>query len=140
MADVLTRKQRSYNMSQIRGKDTKPEIKLRKLLFLKGLRGYRLHSKLLGKPDIVYPKYKVAIFVDGCFWHRCPECFRKPETRKKFWTKKINDNVKRDRKTNIMLARKDWEVLRFWEHEIRKDVKKCYSVIRGELLRRGFSG
>jgi DNA mismatch endonuclease, patch repair protein len=120
MTDVLTPSQRKFNMSRIRGKDTGPEIKLRKLLWSKGIRGYRIHPQLPGKPDIVFTKKKIAIFIDGCFWHKCPVCFQEPETRKEFWMKKINSNVERDLKNSKQLQEESWTVLRFWEHEIRK--------------------
>lgn len=136
MVDVLTKRQRSYNMSRIKGGDTKPELSLRKLLFKKGARGYRTHYKLLGKPDIVFPSKKVVIFIDGCFWHKCPKCFIKPETRKEFWLEKINGNVKRDKEVNKFLNKDKWKVLRYWEHEIRKDVDKVSKKIIKELRRR----
>ncbi|HBR21063.1 MAG TPA: very short patch repair endonuclease [Nitrospiraceae bacterium] len=129
MADVLTKKQRSYNMSRIKGRDTKPEIRFRKLLFKKGLRGYRLHYRLLGKPDIVFPNRKIIIFIDGCFWHKCPMCFIKPETRTEFWMKKINSNVKRDRKVNKILTNEGWTVLRFWEHDIKQEPERIISEL-----------
>jgi len=107
-------------MSQIRCKNTGPEIKLRKLLWSNGIRGYRIYYDLSGKPDIVFTRKKLAIFVDGCFWHKCPVCFQEPETRKEFWMKKINFNVERDLKITQQLQDEGWTVLRFWEHEIRK--------------------
>lgn len=137
MVDVLTKKQRSYNMSMIRGRNTQPEIRLRKFLFSKGLRGYRL-SGLLGKPDIIFPKYKTAIFIDGCFWHKCPEHFKEPVTRKTFWAKKINGNVKRDNEINKILITEGWTVLRFWEHEIEKAINECYNTVLNELLKKGY--
>ena len=120
MTDVLTKEQRSFNMSQIKGKDTKPEVTLRKQLRARGIRGYRIHYKLPGKPDIVFLKKKIAIFVDGCFWHKCPLCFVKPKTRAKFWTKKIESNIKRDTTVKELLEKEGWIVLRIWEHEIKK--------------------
>ena len=133
MTDVLTKEQRSYNMSQIKGRDTKPEISLRKLLFRKGARGYRTRYKLNGKPDIVFSKKKIVIFIDGCFWHKCPKCFIEPETRKKFWKEKLNGNVKRDREVNRLLEKEGWKVLRFWEHQIRKSAEKAAKKIMQEL-------
>jgi len=121
MADVLTKEQRSYNMSMIKGENTKPEIALRKLLFARGLRGYRLHYRLPGKPDIVFPKSRIAIFIDGCFWHKCPKCFVKPVTKRKFWEKKIDSNIKRDKIVNRELKKNKWKVLRIWEHEIKNE-------------------
>lgn len=106
-------------MSMIKGRDTKPEVFLRKLLSEKGIRGYRLYYNLLGKPDIVFPKNRIAIFIDGCFWHKCPKCFIKPETNRKFWNKKIDSNVKRDEIVNTELKEEGWEVIRIWEHELK---------------------
>jgi len=120
MTDVLTQEQRKYNMSRIRAKNTGPEVKLRKLLTAYGIRGYRIHYNLPGKPDIVFTKKKIAIFIDGCFWHKCPVCFQEPETRKEFWMKKIQSNVDRDTKVNEQLKNDGWMVIRIWEHEIQK--------------------
>lgn len=120
MADVLTKKQRSYNMAMIRGKNTGPELALRKTLSSEGIRGYRLHYKLPGRPDIVFPAIKLAIFVDGCFWHKCPKCFVRPRTRREFWDKKIKANTKRDKAVNLLLRKSGWKVLRLWEHQVRK--------------------
>jgi DNA mismatch endonuclease, patch repair protein len=121
MVDVLTKEQRKHNMSRIRGKNTTPEIKFRKLLYARGFRGYRIHPDLPGKPDIAFTRQKIAIFIDGCFWHKCPIDFKEPDTRKDFWLKKINSNVERDRKTDFELKSLGWTVFRVWEHEIRKD-------------------
>ena len=121
MTDVLSHDQRRYNMSRIQAKNTGPEVKLRKLLYAEGIRGYRIHYDLPGKPDIVFTKKKIAIFIDGCFWHKCPACFQEPETRKEFWTKKIQSNVDRDKKVNELLKDDGWTILRFWEHDVRKN-------------------
>jgi len=133
MTDVLTPKQRTYNMSQIRGKNTRPEVKLRKLLWSEGVRGYRIHYNLPGKPDIVFTKKKIAIFMDGCFWHKCPVCFQEPETRKEFWMKKIQSNIDRDKKVDKQLKDDGWTVIRIWEHEIKKEpenaVKKIIALL-----------
>lgn len=133
MADVLTPEQRKLVMSRIRGKDTGPELKIRKLLFAKGIRGYRVHYDLPGKPDIVFTRQKVVIFIDGCFWHKCPVCFREPETRKDFWMNKINSNVGRDMKNNQILKEMGWKVIRIWEHEVRKDPEAVVDLIIQEL-------
>lgn len=129
MTDVHSNKQRSYNMSRILGRNTGPEITLRQLLYSKGLRGYRLRSKLLGKPDVVFNRYKLVIFIDGCFWHKCPKCFVQPQTRKLFWKTKINNNVERDRKINQKLKKIGWTVIRLWEHEVNKNPDKCLNKI-----------
>jgi DNA mismatch endonuclease, patch repair protein len=129
MTDVLTSEQRKFNMSRILGKNTGPEIKLRKLLWSQSIRGYRIHYKLPGKPDIVFVKKKIAIFIDGCFWHKCPVCFQEPETRKEFWMKKIQSNIDRDKKVNDQLISEGWTIIRIWEHEIRKEPEKAVKKI-----------
>ncbi len=129
MTDVLTPEQRKLNMSRIRAKDTSPEKKLRQMLREKGIRGYRIHYNLPGKPDMVFVRKKIAIFIDGCFWHKCPVCFREPETRKEFWMKKIQSNVMRDEKINTQLKEQGWHVIRIWEHEIRKEPEKVTASI-----------
>ena len=108
MTDVHDKKTRSYNMSRIRSKDTKPEILVRKFLFGKGFR-YKLHDKTLpGKPDLVFLKYKIVIFIHGCFWHGHEGCkyFVVPKTRTKWWLNKINGNMVNDKKKKNSL--KNW--------------------------------
>jgi DNA mismatch endonuclease (patch repair protein) len=129
MTDVLTPSQRRYNMSKIHGENTGPEIKIRKMLFARGIRGYRIQFNIPGKPDLVFTKKKIAIFIDGCFWHKCPVCFQEPETRKEFWMKKIGSNVERDKKVNQQLQDEGWRVIRIWEHEIRKEPDKVVQRI-----------
>lgn len=124
MSDILNRAQRSYCMSRIRGKHTKPELLLRKALWAKGLR-YRLKNRLVGRPDIVFPSKRLAIFVDGCFWHGCPVHCRVPETNRLFWEEKLSRNMNRDNEVNRMLKQENWRVLRFWEHEIKKSLSGC---------------
>jgi len=133
MTDVLTPDQRKFNMSRIKGKNTGPEVRLRKLLWSQGVRGYRIHYNLPGKPDIVFTKKKIAIFIDGCFWHRCPVCFQEPATRKEFWMKKIQSNIERDKKVNTQLSDDGWNVIRIWEHEIRKNPSLVIEKIRENL-------
>lgn len=121
MADVHDEKTRSYNMSQIKGKNTKPEILIRKFLFSKGYR-FRLHDKKLqGKPDIVLPKYKTAIFVHGCFWHGHDNCryFVIPKTRTEWWLEKINRNKKLDCDNFCVLEQQGWKVLVIFECELK---------------------
>jgi DNA mismatch endonuclease (patch repair protein) len=133
MTDVHNQEQRKFNMSRIRAKNTGPEVKFRKLLFANGMRGYRVHYNLLGKPDVVFIKKKIAIFIDGCFWHKCPVCFKEPETRKEFWMKKINSNIERDKKADLQLQKDGWLVIRIWEHEIRKNPERCIEKIMEKL-------
>lgn len=120
MTDVHTREQRSRNMAAIRGKNTKPEMRVRSLLHSLGYR-FRLHRKdLPGKPDIVLPKYRVAIFVHGCFWH-CHTCRYGsvvPATRRDFWSEKRRGNVIRDRRQRRELKRAGWQVITIWECQI----------------------
>jgi DNA mismatch endonuclease (patch repair protein) len=123
MADVHDPETRSYNMSQIKGKDTKPEMLVRKYLFSKGFR-YRLHDKKLpGKPDIVLPKYKTVIFIHGCFWHGHESCkyFVIPKTRTEWWTEKINRNKANDSKAISSLKSNQWKVLIIWECQLKRD-------------------
>jgi DNA mismatch endonuclease (patch repair protein) len=119
--DVHTKEQRHFNMSQIRSKDTIPELTVRKYLWNNGYR-FRLHRKdLPGKPDIVLPKYHAVIFVHGCFWHRHNCRFAStPVTRKEFWEKKLNDNVERDKRNIQELTMLNWRILVLWECEIKK--------------------
>jgi DNA mismatch endonuclease (patch repair protein) len=133
MTDVLTPEQRAYNMSRIRGKNTAPEIKLRKMLFAAGVRGYRIHYNLPGKPDIVFVRKKIIVFVDGCFWHKCPADFQEPETRKDFWMKKIQSNIDRDKKINTQLKREGWTIIRIWEHEIKEEPENVVKKIIAQL-------
>jgi DNA mismatch endonuclease, patch repair protein len=122
MADVHDKKTRSYNMSQIKGKNTKPEMLVRKYLFSQGFR-YRLHDKKLqGKPDIVLPKYKMVIFVNGCFWHGHEGCryFVIPKTRTEWWVDKIEHNKVSDAHNFQVLERLGWKVLIIFECELRK--------------------
>ena len=123
MADVHSKETRSYNMSRIRSKDTKPELLVRKFLHAQGFR-YRLHVKdMPGKPDIVLPKYKTVIFVHGCFWHGHEGCkyFVVPKTRTEWWLNKINCNVNHDKSSKELLKTAEWKVLDIWECELKKD-------------------
>ena len=134
MSDVLTPEQRRKCMSSVRGADTGPEVILRKALWHKGLR-YRIRSKLPGKPDIVLPSYKVAIFVDGCFWHRCPEHGSIPKSNRAFWDQKIRRNVERDKEVNYLLEHDGWKVIRVWEHDIKQSLDKVVGNVLSSLPR-----
>ena len=121
MADVHTPAQRSYNMSRIKGKDTKPEMLVRRFLHSHGFR-YKLHDKTLpGKPDIVLPKYKTVIFVHGCFWHGHEGCKYAtiPKTRTEWWTNKINTNIKNDDKATKALQNDGWKIVILWECDLK---------------------
>ena len=120
MVDVLTPEQRRHNMSRIRGRDTKPEMLLRRGLHAAGLR-FRLHARdLPGRPDLVFPRFRAAVLVHGCFWHGhgCPMC-RLPATRPDFWVRKLEGNRARDQRTAEALARAGWRVMVVWECSLR---------------------
>lgn len=122
VADVHTPEQRSYNMSRIRGKNTKPEELVRKYLFAQGLRYRKNDARFPGKPDIVLPKYKTVIFVNGCFWHAHNGCkyFVWPKSNVDFWKKKINGNIQRDLHNNQLLSEQGWNVIVIWECQLKK--------------------
>lgn len=123
MVDVLTKKQRSYNMSRIRASETKIELKLKPLL--KSL-GFVYHPKnIIGNPDFINKKKKIAVFVDGCFWHKCPKHFKLPSSNKSFWKNKINRNAERDKEITKKLKKDDWKVIRIWGHNL-KTSRKSY--------------
>ena len=121
--DRISSERRSWNMSQIKSSNTKPEIIVRSFLHNAGLR-FRLHNKNLpGRPDIILKKYNMVIFVDGCFWHRhkgCKYCYT-PKSRKKFWKDKFEKNIKRDKVVNESYDSIDWKVIRIWECEINQE-------------------
>lgn len=132
VTDVLTKEQRHKNMQRITCKDTKPELLLRKEIWKAGLRYRKNYSKLVGKPDIVITKYKIAIFVDGDFWHAHNHLDNPGEqikTNSGFWKKKLRENVERDREINSVLVNQGWLVLRFWESDIKKNISKCVNEI-----------
>ena len=119
--DVHDKKTRSYNMSQIKGKDTKPEEIVRKYLFSKGFRYRKNDKRLPGTPDIVLPKHRTVIFVNGCFWHGHEGCkyFVVPKTNTEFWLNKINANRERDSRNHAALVADGWKVIDVWECELR---------------------
>ena len=121
MADVHTNEQRSYNMQQIRSRDTKPEMQVRKFLHAQGFR-YWLHDKKLpGKPDIILPKYRTVIFVNGCFWHGHEHCkyYAVPKTRTAWWLNKINTNKANDAKAVKALKKEGWKIITVWECKLK---------------------
>ena len=136
MADIVTTEVRSRMMRGIKGKNTKPEIQLRKQLFKAGFR-YRLHSKdLPGKPDIVLPKWNAVIFVHGCFWHRHKDCpfATTPSTRPEFWQQKFDDNVRRDARNQEALILSGWRVAIVWECGLRRDQERVACKITAWLI------
>lgn len=119
MTDVHTPAVRSRNMAAIRGKHTRPEMVVRRALHALGLR-YRLHARLPGRPDLVFPKHRAVLFVHGCFWHRhtCANGRVTPRTRAEFWKAKLTGNAERDRRNRHALRKAGWRVLVIWECEI----------------------
>lgn len=132
MADVHTKEIRSYNMSRIKGKNTKPEMLVRSFLHAQGFR-YKLHDKNLpGKPDIVLPKYKTVIFVNGCFWHGHKNCkyFVVPKTRTEWWLNKIKGNISNDQKASKALKKERWKVIIIWECRLKSaKIKKTLNSL-----------
>lgn len=126
MADVMTPKQRSRCMAAVKGKDTKPEMIVRKYLFSSGMRFRVQVRKLPGNPDIVLPKYKTVIFVNGCFWHGHEDCkyFRLPKSNVEFWKEKIGRNIERDRESMQALLDLGWKIIRVWECELRNKANR----------------
>lgn len=146
MADSITAEKRSWNMSRIHDRDTAIEVKVRRELFRRGYR-YRKNVKdLPGKPDIVLPKYRTVIFVNGCFWHRHEGCklATTPGTRAEFWLEKFEKNVANDQKHREQLEAEGWQVIVLWECEIEKNFDNTIEVLlkhlgRKQKLNRGLS-
>lgn len=137
MADVHDKMTRSFNMSQIHGKNTKPEEIVRKYLFAQGLRYRKNDKRYPGHPDIVLPKYKTVIFVHGCFWHLHKGCSRAklPTSNVEFWRKKLSANAERDIKEKNELEAIGWRVLVVWECQLKKQsVSKPYASYTSRLL------
>jgi DNA mismatch endonuclease (patch repair protein) len=126
-----TTKQRSELMAKIKSQNTKPELNLKKALWNLGFRYRKNLKKLPGSPDIVYTKHKLAIFVDGEFWHgyNWAEKKTKIKTNRDFWIPKIERNIQRDIQNNQLLTEAGWHVIRFWEHELKKDFEDCLNRV-----------
>lgn len=134
-APIPTSEATSRVMSANVGKNTKPELALRQALRAIGIPGYRLHwKKAPGQPDIAYPGRKIAIFMNGCYWHRCPHCnLPIPKSNTDFWMEKFERNKKRDAEVTRKLEEKGWTVLVFWECEVKKDVLACAKKVREQV-------
>ena len=135
MTDNLTPEQRSYHMSRVRWKNTAPELRIRRLAHERGLR-YRIHvHRLSGKPDLAFMSAKVAVFIDGDFWHG----WRFPRWREKigdYWREKIEGNRRRDAENFRKLRSRGWLVMRIWEHEIKRDAQRCVDRVEATVRRR----
>jgi len=137
MADVHSKSQRSYNMSRIRSRNnTSTELRLASLFRVRGIKGWRRHFRVLGKHDFAFPEQRVAVFVDGCFWHKCPQCRLTPASHRDYWESKLDRNVARDRHVQQSLRSIGWTVIRIWEHSIRANPKAVLMRIQRALSSR----
>ena len=129
MPDRFPKDIRSKIMSSIRSKNTQPELVIRKLIWSKGKR-YRIHDRTVyGTPDISNRRKKLAVFIDGCFWHGCRKCSTVPQTNTAFWRKKINDNRNRRKKVKAKLKLDRWKMMQFWEHEVKANPNQVAHAI-----------
>ena len=135
MPDIFTKAKRSEVMSRIRSRGNKDtELALMRVFRAQGITGWRRHQAVFGKPDFVFPKLRLALFVDGCFWHACPLHTTKPRNNAAFWRKKFAANQTRDRLVTRTLRARSWRVLRIWEHELaRRDRARLLRRIRNAL-------
>lgn len=142
MADVHDEKTRSYNMSRIKGSNTKPESIVRSYLFSHGYRYRKNDKRYPGTPDIVLPKYKTVVFVNGCFWHKHDGCryFVWPQNNAEFWKEKIESNVARDQRDYRLLREAGWRVIVIWECELRKNLVDQTLQKLDDSIRMGFGG
>lgn len=114
-----------------------PEIRLRKALWAAGARGFRRGTGLPGRPDVIFPAVRLAVFVHGCYWHRCPECaLREPKANAEFWRTKFEENLKRDRAAEAALSRSGWDVTTVWEHDLRADLPAAARRLADDVTRR----
>lgn len=137
MVDTLSKEKRSWNMSRIKGKDTKPEIMLRSMLHKSGFRFHVHDKKLPGKPDIVLPRFNTVIFVNGCFWHRHKNCkyAYTPKSRQDFWSKKFEATLLRDAEKAKQLKNAGWNVVTVWECELKKQPENVLNTLTDKLMR-----
>lgn len=133
MADNLTPEQRSRTMSRIKRRDTKPELLLRRAVWSAGFRGYRIDDgRLPGRPDLAWTRHRLAVFVDGKFWHGHPSAYR-PGRHGAYWDEKVARNVERDRAADEELREMGWTVLRLWDFEVRRDLAGCVAQVASAL-------
>jgi DNA mismatch endonuclease, patch repair protein len=131
MADWLTPEQRSRNMSSIRStKNQSTEETFARLLRDARITGWRRHAKLTGRPDFAFRSQRVLVFIDGCFWHGCPKCYRPPEDNRGYWSAKVAGNRRRDRRATRLLSETGWNVLRIWEHSLKTNSGRLRSLRR----------
>lgn len=119
MPDDMTFEERSRTMSRIRSRWTKQEKLMHEALNIAGI-AHKMHPKILGNPDLTIPNQNIAVFLNGCFWHKCPICYKPPKSNKEYWLPKLDRNVQRDLASQERLKSSGWEVLIIWEHEIKR--------------------
>ena len=139
MADNLSKLQRSYAMSRIRSRDNaSTELKFIEILRSNRISGWRRHARIPSRPDIIFRKERIAIFLDGCFWHGCPRCRLTPKSNTVYWDRKIKGNRRRDVQASKLLEHKGWIVVRLWEHSL-KTPRRRVAILRRVLaeMRRG---
>jgi DNA mismatch endonuclease (patch repair protein) len=136
MADTLTTRQRSLLMARIKSRGNRStELRLIQIFREFGIKGWRRNLPLAGSPDFVFPKFKVAVFVDGCFWHGCPMHGEIPQSNTVFWRNKISANKRRDRRAGKLLRKMGWKVVRVWEHSTRPRNRKAVHSLATRMLR-----
>lgn len=126
--DNLTKEQRLKNMRAIQSSGTKIEILVCKALWRNGVRYRKNVKNLPGKPDVAIKKYKIAIFLDSCFWHKCPIHFKQPKSNQDYWDKKIQRNVEHDKKINEYYSANGWHILRIWEHQLKRKEEQAQTI------------
>ena len=131
LMDVFSRQKRSEVMSRIRGKDNvSTERRMAALLRSRGIAGWRFRPvDIFGRPDIYFPHLRLAIFLDGCFWHACPKCFQMPAQNRSFWVVKVRENLKRDRQVNRSLRGEGLKVIRLWEHDLERGTSRLAGLL-----------
>ncbi|HRX54580.1 MAG TPA: very short patch repair endonuclease [Verrucomicrobiales bacterium] len=131
MTDIWTPGKRSSVMRNVRSSGNQStELTLIDIFRAAGLCGWRRNQRLPGKPDFVFRRERVAVFVDGCFWHGCPKCYRRPKSNRKFWDEKVARNKKRDREVGKELRGKNWRVIRIWEHQLKNRARVANRFVR----------
>jgi len=136
MADRMTTAQRSFNMSRIRSKgNATTELRFVQFLRRAGVAGWRRNASLPGRPDLVFRKQRIAVFLDGCFWHACPRCAKPPKSNLEYWRQKLAGNAARDRAVTRALRDRGWLVIRIWEHTIRTHPRRAVERLRTAINR-----
>ncbi len=136
MPDNVSKEKRSEVMAAVKSKGNRStELKLIGIMRKFHFSGWRRNQPLIGKPDFVFRRERVAVFVDGCFWHGCPKCYRRPSSSREYWDKKVQGNIERDRKVSESLSNDGWTVIRIWEHEL-SDSQMVSARISDELVKK----